>query len=43
MIILLLTFYYHVSLLIYRLFLWMYPAALKLVSPWNAKARRPNK
>lgn len=31
---------FHVSLLIYRLFLWMYPAALKLVSPWNAKARR---
>jgi 3-deoxy-D-manno-octulosonic-acid transferase len=29
-----------VSLLIYRLFLSTYPAALKLVAPWNAKARR---
>jgi 3-deoxy-D-manno-octulosonic-acid transferase len=29
-----------VSLLIYRLFLRAYPAALKLVAPWNSKARR---
>lgn len=28
------------SLLIYRLFLRVYPAALKLVAPWNSKARR---
>jgi 3-deoxy-D-manno-octulosonic-acid transferase len=29
-----------VSLLIYRLFLYVYPVALKLVAPWNSKARR---
>ncbi|HEY0678671.1 MAG TPA: glycosyltransferase N-terminal domain-containing protein [Chitinophagaceae bacterium] len=28
------------SLLLYRLFLWMYPTALRLVSPWNTKAKR---
>lgn len=29
-----------VNLLVYRAFLRLYPAALRLVSPWNAKARR---
>lgn len=36
----LLQFHNNVSLLIYRLFLRVYPAALKLVAPWNSKARR---
>lgn len=35
-----LQLYNSVSLLIYRLFLRVYPAALKLVAPWNSKARR---
>jgi 3-deoxy-D-manno-octulosonic-acid transferase len=40
MIILLLTILYGLNLLVYHIFLKAYPAALRLVAPWNAKARR---
>lgn len=34
------NFITHVSLLLYRLFLWLYPAGVRLTAPWNAKSRR---
>src|SRR5215212_6628164 len=40
MIILLHTISIKLNLLIYHAFLRVYPAALRLVAPWNSKARR---